>query len=534
MLVRVIGRLQAILVFLVLITLGGCSPTPGPSQTPDPANSSPIVRTTSPAETMTPSATSSPQITASASPSAVPATTSSPTAQSDTEEVDVLIVGAGLSGLSTAYNLKKAGISFRLLESTPRVGGRVRTGTYPNNTSAEVGLAEFWTGNPAIDVAKELGVELELVEPGLSTFIVDGKLYPFTTYNSNQEFIKASLGPDYSAYETWDKEMQGLVHKVESGSIPPEMMKLKEVSFESWLEKAKISPLAKKMVKAVLEPEIGTGIDKIGALDGISEWHLFVGKGATPNHAVGGNQKLTEAIANHLGRENISLDTQVTNVIDGPDGVEVRAMDTENFSNKTFRAKYVVLTVPLYRLFEIQFVPRLDDSIYKAIHSQGWGAYFTAHCLLDKEAEKFWTVDGVSVLPILSGGRLGVIYPGHDGGPKDEVMINLLVTGNPAEMYNARTMSLDDVQKSLEDGMEKTFPGSKKMIKSWTFYRYHPRAIASWPVGRSRFDELSNGLRKPHGHLYFAGDFTESSHSDGAMKSALRVSGQIQTTMNKK
>jgi monoamine oxidase len=112
-------------------------------------------------------------------------------------------------------------------------------------------------------------------------------------------------------------------------------------------------------------------------------------------------------------------------------------------------------------------------------------------------------------------------------------MINCLVTGHTAEAYNARTMSLDDVQASMENGMEEMWPGSKKMIKKWTFYRYHPRAIASWPVGRSRFDVLSEGLRKPHGRLYFGGDFTESSHSDGAMKSAIRVSGQIQAAIKK-
>jgi len=71
------------------------------------------------------------------------------------------------------------------------------------------------------------------------------------------------------------------------------------------------------------------------------------------------------------------------------------------------------------------------------------------------------------------------------------------------------------------------------MIKKWTFYRYHPRAIASWPRGRSRFDALSEGLRKAHGHIYFAGDFTESSHSDGAVRSALRVTEQIKVAYPK-
>ena len=58
-------------------------------------------------------------------------------------DVDVVIVGAGLSGLTTAYELKKAGLSYHVLEMEPRVGGRVRTGTYPDESQAEVGLAEF-------------------------------------------------------------------------------------------------------------------------------------------------------------------------------------------------------------------------------------------------------------------------------------------------------------------------------------------------------------------------------------------------------
>ena len=182
--------------------------------------------------------------------------------------------------------------------------------------------------------------------------------------------------------------------------------------------------------------------------------HLFAGDGATPWHCVGGNQNLTEAIADAIGRENITLNAQVTNVIDTEEGVEVRAVDTSDFKNHTFKAKYCVLTMPLYRLFEVQFEPRLSDDVYEAVHSQGWGAYFTAHCILKKEAEKFWTVDGVSILPLLQGGPLGVIYPGKAPADKDKIMVNLLVTGGAAEQYNSRMRSFDDVQKMIEKGFE--------------------------------------------------------------------------------
>lgn len=41
--------------------------------------------------------------------------------------VDVLIIGAGMSGLSAAYTLYKKGISFKIVEATSSVGGRMKT-----------------------------------------------------------------------------------------------------------------------------------------------------------------------------------------------------------------------------------------------------------------------------------------------------------------------------------------------------------------------------------------------------------------------
>src|SRR5688500_15374451 len=54
-------------------------------------------------------------------------------------KTDVIIVGAGLSGLTTAYNLKKAGMTFKILELTPRVGGRARTAKYDDGVIVEAG-----------------------------------------------------------------------------------------------------------------------------------------------------------------------------------------------------------------------------------------------------------------------------------------------------------------------------------------------------------------------------------------------------------
>jgi oxygen-dependent protoporphyrinogen oxidase len=45
----------------------------------------------------------------------------------DPEKTEVVIVGAGLTGLTLAFYLKKAGIKFKIAEKLPRTGGVIQT-----------------------------------------------------------------------------------------------------------------------------------------------------------------------------------------------------------------------------------------------------------------------------------------------------------------------------------------------------------------------------------------------------------------------
>ena len=73
----------------------------------------------------------------------------------------ILIVGAGLSGLLTAYRLKQQGIPFKILESRNRVGGRINTIYGTDNTPVEMGAT--WFGNQhknLIALLDELEIEV--------------------------------------------------------------------------------------------------------------------------------------------------------------------------------------------------------------------------------------------------------------------------------------------------------------------------------------------------------------------------------------
>lgn len=71
----------------------------------------------------------------------------------------VVIIGAGLSGLMTAYRLKQAGIPFKVLEARSRVGGRIHTTYSSAETPVELGATWFTHQHRnLIHLLKELGI----------------------------------------------------------------------------------------------------------------------------------------------------------------------------------------------------------------------------------------------------------------------------------------------------------------------------------------------------------------------------------------
>jgi monoamine oxidase len=112
-----------------------------------------------------------------------------------------------------------------------------------------------------------------------------------------------------------------------------------------------------------------------------------------------------------------------------------------------------------------------------------------------------------------------------DTEPRDQVLTLLLHARFARELVN---QPLDDVRETSAAALDALFPGVRPHIKSAEIFVY-PHAVAYWPLelGRSRFDELANELRRPEGRLYIGGDTTEDSHSEGAVVAALRMARQI-------
>lgn len=77
------------------------------------------------------------------------------------QEYDVVVIGAGVSGIAAARELEKAGYHVVVLEARNSVGGRTRTVGFPDHPDIPVDLGAAWiqgtTGNPLIPLAQIYG-----------------------------------------------------------------------------------------------------------------------------------------------------------------------------------------------------------------------------------------------------------------------------------------------------------------------------------------------------------------------------------------
>ncbi|MCB2106492.1 MAG: FAD-dependent oxidoreductase [Rhodobacteraceae bacterium] len=433
-------------------------------------------------------------------------------------ELDVIVIGAGLSGLLAAQILEDGGLSVRVIEANSRVGGRVRTlldkPQTPESGGSEVGPLYA----RVIDQLDKFGLvrrpwQIEQIDFALN---VGGTL------------MKAADWPA-SPLNKLPESMRGLPLPALNAMLMPRPSGLAEL--DSWLEESRNDPdpsLREHFISKGANEEALRFLELLGqadSLDGesmlwarrnqkISEW----GRGQGPfNHVVGGMSRLPMAMAEALDGD-VVMNTPVSALSADEAGVTVTTSD-----GKQHRARFVVCTLPAPVLRGIKFDPLLPALQAEAVASIPFGQSTSVFFAIK---DRFWETDGMGS-SLWTDGPAGRAY--HWLIPGGEY-VWMYLTGIASKPIRAFTEA-----QIIAYASQQLVTARPSMAG-----RIEPIAAVNWsanPWSRGTFSyrapgqiaKYGNIAAQAHGRIHFAGEHTAVMQSgmEGAMESGERAALEI-------
>ncbi|MFW0789907.1 flavin monoamine oxidase family protein [Gordonia sp. CPCC 205333] len=336
-----------------------------------------------------------------------------------TEAVDVIVVGAGLAGLTTAHALTDEGLGVRVLEARDRVGGRTLDHSLGQGRVVEAG-GQFVgpTQNRVLDLAATLGIDtFPAYDTGLNAYI----------HGDRRRLFGNGIPPDLLVLPDLAR-MMTRINKV-AGDIPvgapweaPHARDLDGQTLSTWVRKHSFSSGALELLNVLLGSAFGKSADEVSALFGL--WYVAgcgdelnqgtiermmgVRGGAQESRIVGGSQLLSLRLAERLG-EAVAVNVPVQRI-------EQTELSVTVYSGESsWTAPHVVVTVPPNLITRIDWAPALPPHQAALFERMPFGALMKCEAVYDRP---FWREEGLSGQGIFRDPSLGVCSM-FDNSPAD-------------------------------------------------------------------------------------------------------------------
>ncbi|CAF1341491.1 unnamed protein product [Adineta ricciae] len=467
----------------------------------------------------------------------------------EAEIIDVIVVGAGISGLYAAYRLKEKAphLNVLVLEAKDRVGGRTLTvdlkSSHEENVTDRFDLGGQWvtdTQDNVTSLLQELQLETYAqYHTGKSIAELHRRVrqysltMPFVSLLSFLESIYNvfRLESLASNIPTWNPMNARNSNYLDQRTFA-DLMK-------PWIHNS-MNPLMVAAVRTVFgcEPE------QLNALFGLT--YAQAGGGflrltltdpgcAQEKKIKGGSQQISEKLLEKIGSDKVLLQTPVQKIVQNDDGiVEITTIGDQI----KFQCRKVILAIPPSQIIPIQFEPMLPGYKREMLKHMPIGSYIKFIFIFDKA---FWRDDGLSG-EVVSDGSFAPL--GLSIGPMTYLIDGTTSYGTPALLgfIGGRcaavwtSVTREERRKGLLECLSRYFGGQKVSAhlieyaeKDWNLEPYSGGCPCHNATTGSMKDFV-DGLRKPYKNIHFAGTETAAQwmgYMDGAVDAGRRAASEV-------
>jgi monoamine oxidase len=450
---------------------------------------------------------------------------------------DVIVVGAGLAGLTTALDVAKEGHSVLVLEGRNRVGGRVWSRQVKQGEYIDAG-AEFIgpTQDRIKHMAKRMGVKtFPTYNTGDNVYWKDGTRL---TYPSSGPTGIAPPDPAYLPDIAQIIERLDLMAEDVDPNAPWDAASAEDWDSQTlytWVKDNQINPDFIRLVSTATQAIFGQEPRDLSLLftlfyisasgdedhQGTFERNFQTADGAQQDRFIGGTHQIPQRMAKKLGG-SILLGRPVHRIHQSKHGVEVSARGLHA------AGKHVVVAIPPTLAGRIEYSPNLPVLRDQLTQRTPMGSYAKVDAVYETP---FWRDAGLTGGAVSLNGPVTVTFDStsKDGSPG--ILLGF-VGGHEARRWfskpkqKRREEVLDNFANYFGEDARNPIQYVENLWSRETYTRGDP--VAGLPPGVLL--DFGEALRERVGRIHWAGTETSTywnGYMDGAVRSGERAAAEV-------